>query len=77
MSVQVLLLRSLGALLLPPPVNFGSLVDNLDPLGAKWKTGLNLFGPPPRREAALEPGLHCTHTEREASWLFRLALLLD
>lgn len=39
MRVQVLLLRSLRVLLLPPPVNFGSLDDNLDPLSAKWKTG--------------------------------------
>lgn len=45
MSVQVLPLRSLGVLLLPQPVNFGSLHDNLDPAAAGWDSGLNLFGP--------------------------------
>lgn len=44
MSVQVLL-RSLGDLLLPQPVNFGSLDDNLDLAAAGWDSGLNLFGP--------------------------------
>lgn len=44
-SIQVLLARSVRVLLLPPPVNFGSLDDNLDPQGAGWNSGLNLFDP--------------------------------
>lgn len=44
MSVQVLLLASVRVLLLPPPVNFGRLDHNLDPQGAEWNSGLNLFG---------------------------------
>lgn len=36
---------SVRNLLLLPPVNFGSLDDNLDSQGAEWNSGLNLFGP--------------------------------
>lgn len=68
MSVQVLLLRSLGVLLLPPPVNFGSSDDNLDPLGAERKTGLNLFGPPRAQRSSTRAGSALyPHTERERS----------
>lgn len=35
MSVQVLPRRSLGLLLLPQPLNFGSLDHNLDPAAAR------------------------------------------